>query len=200
MYKPEEIIEALLSVAGSKELRTKVMKTFFLLESDYYDRTGKRLTEIEFKNWDYGPYSKTIIDIAEEDQNIKYTAGVSTKGNPYITYELRKPIDLTSKFDPFTLALIEKWGRIMKEKDLDELKKLAYEDKNFKKTEKGENITFESDFLKKKEAIKNRAKENAKLLKLKKEELEYLSKAHDEELMNFTRMMLLKSDEHKGST
>jgi len=200
MYKPEEIIEALLSFAGSKELRTKVMKTFFLLESDYYDRTGKRLTEIEYKNWNYGPYSQTIIEKAEEDQNIKNKPGVSAKGKPFVAYELQKSFDLTSKFDPFTLSLIEKWGRIMKEKDLDELKKLAYEDKNFKKTRKGEIITFESNFLKKKEAIKNRAKENARLFKLKKEELKYLSKAHDEELMNFTMLMLAKSDEHKGST
>jgi len=50
MYKIEEIIEALLFFAGSKDIKTKIVKACYLLESEYFDRTGQRLTDAEYKN------------------------------------------------------------------------------------------------------------------------------------------------------
>ncbi|MEM3473814.1 MAG: hypothetical protein QW735_04425 [archaeon] len=56
----------------------------------------------------------------------------------------------------------------MQQNTLDEMKTLAYNDKNFKKKAKEEVIKFDSDFLKKKELLTKRLKKqfgNRKLTK-----------------------------------
>ena len=50
MYKIEEIIEAPLFFAGSQDIKTKIVKACYLLESEYFDKTGQRLTDAEYKN------------------------------------------------------------------------------------------------------------------------------------------------------
>jgi len=196
MYKIKEIIEALLYFADSQEMRTKIVKACYLLESEYFDKTGKRLTSMEYKHWNYGPYSADVVNVAEQDKNIRHDSRLSIRGNPYVLYKLETSPDLTSKFDSFTLSLIKKWGQAMKKNSLDQLKKIAYEDKNFKRAAKKQTIHFESDFLKKKELIKKRVKAKFGSYKLTKEELEGLSKTHNESLVNCSMKMLAESDEY----
>ena len=192
MYKIEEIIEALLFFAGSKDIKTKIVKACYLLESEYFDKTGQRLTDVEYKYHLYGPYSEAIVTSMMNDRNILYIPQTSMNGNDYDLFKL-KETSVISKIDPLTLSLIEKWAKIMQQKTYDEMVNLAYSDKNFKKTEKGKVIKFESDFLRKKQLLKKRVKEKFKNRKLTKEEAEGLKRAGNEDLIRYSRSLLRES-------
>jgi hypothetical protein len=192
MYKIEEIIEALLFFAGSKDIKTKIVKACYLLESEYFDKTGQRLTDVEYKYYLYGPYSEAIVTSMMNDRNISYIPQTSMNGNDYDLFKL-KETSVISKIDPLTLSLIEKWAKIMQQKTYDEMVNLAYSDKNFKKTEKGKVIKFESDFLRKKQLLKTRVKEKFKNRKLTKEEAEGLKRAGNEDLIQYSRGLLRES-------
>jgi len=192
MYKIEEIIEALLFFAGSKDIKTKIVKACYLLESEYFDKTGQRLTDVEYKYHLYGPYSEAIVTSMMNDRNILYIPQTSMNGNDYDLFKL-KETSVISKIDPLTLSLIEKWAKIMQQKTYDEMVNLAYSDKNFKKTEKGKVIKFESDFLRKKQLLKKRVKEKFKSRKLTKEEAEGLKRAGNEDLIRYSRSLLRES-------
>ena len=192
MYKIEEIIEALLFFAGSKDIKTKIVKACYLLESEYFDKTGQRLTDVEYKYHLYGPYSEAIVTSMMNDRNILYIPQTSMNGNDYDLFKL-KETSVISKIDPLTLSLIEKWAKIMQQKTYDEMVNLAYSDKNFKKTEKGKVIKFESDFLRKKQLLKKRVKEKFKSRKLTKEESEGLKRAGNEDLIRYSRSLLRES-------
>ena len=192
MYKIEEIIEALLFFAGSKDIKTKIVKACYLLESEYFDKTGQRLTDVEYKYHLYGPYSEAIVTSMMNDRNILYIPQTSMNGNDYDLFKLEET-SVISKIDPLTLSLIEKWAKIMQQKTYDEMVDLAYSDKNFKKTEKGKVIKFESDFLRKKQLLKKRVKEKFKSRKLTKEEAEGLKRAGNEDLIQYSRALLRES-------
>jgi uncharacterized protein YwgA len=192
MYKIEEIIEALLFFAGSQDIKTKIVKACYLLESEYFDKTGQRLTDVEYKYHLYGPYSEAIVTSMMNDRNISYIPQTSMDGNDYDLFKL-KETSVISKIDPLTLSLIEKWAKIMQQKTYGEMVDLAYSDKNFKKTEKGKVIKFESDFLRKKQLLKRRVKEKFKSRKLTKEEAEGLKKAGNEDLIQYSRSLLRES-------
>jgi uncharacterized protein YwgA len=192
MYKIEEIIEALLFFAGSQDIKTKIVKACYLLESEYFDKTGQRLTDVEYKYHLYGPYSETIVTSMMNDRNISHIPQTSMNGNDYDLFKLKKT-SVISKIDPLTLSLIEKWAKIMQQKTYGEMVDLAYSDKNFKKTEKGKVIKFESDFLRKKQLLKRRVKEKFKSRKLTKEEAEGLKKAGNEDLIQYSRSLLRES-------
>jgi uncharacterized protein YwgA len=192
MYKIEEIIEALLFFAGSKDIKTKIVKACYLLESEYFDKTGQRLTDVEYKYHLYGPYSEAIVTSMMNDRNILYIPQTSMNGNDYDLFKL-KETSVISKIDPLTLSLIEKWAKIMQQKTYDEMVALAYSDKNFKKTEKGKVIKFESDFLRKKQLLKKRVKGKFRNRKLTKEEAEGLKRAGNEDLIRYSRSLLRES-------
>jgi len=192
MYKIEEIIEALLFFAGSQDIKTKIVKACYLLESEYFDKTGQRLTDVEYKYHLYGPYSEAIVTSMMNDKNISHIPQISINGNDYDLFKLKKT-SVISKIDPLTLSFIEKWAKIMQQKTYDEMLNLAYSDKNFKKTEKGKVINFDSDFLKKKELLKKRVKEKFKNRELTKEEAEGLKRECNEELIQYSRSLLRES-------
>jgi hypothetical protein len=192
MYKIEEIIEALLFFAGSQDIKTKIVKACYLLESEYFDKTGQRLTDVEYKYYLYGPYSEAIVTSMMNDKNISHIPQTSINGNDYDLFKLKKT-SVISKIDPLTLSFIEKWAKIMQQKTYDEMLNLAYSDKNFKKTEKGKVINFDSDFLRKKELLKKRLKEKFKNRELTKQEAEGLKRAGNEELIQYSRSLLRES-------
>ena len=195
MYKIEEIIEALLYFADSQEIRTKIVKACYLLESEYFDKTGKRLTNVEYKYHYYGPYSETIVEAMEKDENIMCNPQISMNGNDYILYMLKKT-SVISEIDPLTLSFIEKWAKIMKQMTPEKIKKIAYEDKNFKRTARGKIINLESDFLRKKELLKERVKVRFGSRNLSKEELEGLNKDIDEDLLKYSMQLLSEPNDH----
>ncbi len=192
MYKIEEIIEALLYFAGSQDIKTKIVKACYLLESEYFDKTGQRLTDIEYKYHLYGPYSEAIISSMMNDKNIAYSPQTSMNGNEYDLFKLKKT-SVIAKIDSLALSFIEKWAKIMQQKTYNEMLELAYNDKNFKRTEKGQIIKFDSDFLKKKELLKKRAKEKFGNRKLTKEEADGLKEAGNEDLIQYSRKLLKES-------
>jgi len=193
MYKIEEIIEALLYFANSREITTKIVKACYLLESEYFDKAGQRLTNVEYKYHLYGPFSESITSSMKNDSNILYNPQTSMDGNDYGLFTLKKT-SVISKIDPFALSLIEKWAKIMQQHTLEEMLKLAYNDKNFRKTKKGKIVEFESDFLKKKELAKKRVKEKFSNYKLSKEEIDGLNKAGNDSLLRYTENLLKESD------
>ena len=192
MYKIEEVIEALLYFAGSQDIKTKIVKACYLLESEYFDKTGQRLTDVEYKYYYYGPYSEIIVNTMMNDKNIAYSSQTSVNGNDYDLFKLKKT-SVISEIDPLTLSFIEKWAKIMQQKTLNEMLILAYNDKNFKRTEKGQIIKFDSDFLKKKELLKKRVKEKFGNRKLTKEETDGLKEAGNEDLIQYSRSLLRES-------
>jgi len=192
MYKIEEIIEALLYFAGWQDIKTKIVKACYLLESEYFDKTGQRLTNVEYKYHFYGPYSETIINLMMSDKNISYSAQKSMNGNDYDLFKLKKT-SVISEIDPLALSFIEKWAKVMQQNTLDEMLKLAYSDKNFKKTAKEEVIKFDSDFLKKKELLKKRVIKKFGNRKLTKEEADSLKEAGNEDLIQYSRSLLRES-------
>jgi len=193
MYKIEEIIEALLYFANSREITTKIVKACYLLESEYFDKAGQRLTNVEYKYHLYGPFSESITSSMKNDSNILYNPQTSMDGNDYGLFTLKKT-SVISKIDPFALSLIEKWAKIMQQHTLEEMLKLAYNDKNFRKTKIGKIVEFESDFLKKKELAKKRVKEKFSNYKLSKEEIDGLNKAGNDSLLRYTENLLKESD------
>ncbi|MEM3473813.1 MAG: hypothetical protein QW735_04420 [archaeon] len=90
MYKIEEIIEALLYFAGSQDIKAKIVKANYLLESEYFDKKGQRLTNVNYKYHLYGPYSETIKEAMMNDKNITYSPRTSTYGNDYVLFKLKK--------------------------------------------------------------------------------------------------------------
>jgi uncharacterized protein YwgA len=192
MYKIEEIIEALLYFAGLQDIKTKIVKACYLLESEYFDKTGQRLTDVEYEYYLYGPYSEALVSSIMTDKNISHIAQRSKNGNEYDLFKLKKT-SVIFKIDPLTLSLIEKWAKIMQQKTYEEMLKLAYSDKNFAKTEKGQIIKFDSDFLKKKELLKKRVKEKFGNHKLTKEEIEGLKGAGNEDMLQYSRSLLRES-------
>ena len=178
-YKIKEVIEALLYFAGLQDIETKIMKAFYLLESEYYDKTGKRLTSAEFKYHFFGPYSEAVLNTMKSDSNIIFNIQTGMSGNEYTLFKLKDPFAVSetiSKFDPVTRSLIEKWAKVMQNSTYDEIVQTAYKDKNFTKTEKGEVIKFDSEFLKRKEALKKRVGAKFTGRKLTKDEAETLEK------------------------
>jgi hypothetical protein len=192
MHKIDEIIEALLYFAGLQDITTKIVKACYLLESEYFDKTGQRLTDVEYKHHYYGPYSEAIISSMKNDKNIAYSPQKSIEGNDYGLFKLKKT-SVISKIDPLTLSFIEKWAKIMQQKTLEEILELAYSDKNFKKTEKGKVINFDSGFLKKKEFLKKRVMGKFGAYKLTEEEIEGLNKAVNEDLIKYSSKLLKES-------
>ena len=192
MYKIEEVIEALLYFAGSQDIKTKIVKACYLLESEYFDKTGQRLTDVEYKYHYYGPYSEIVVKTMMNDKNIAYSPQKSMNGNDYDLFKLKKT-SVISKIDPLTLSFIEKWAKTMQQKTLNEMLELAYSDKNFKRTKKGQIIKFDSDFLNKKELLKKRAKEKFGNRKLTKEEADGLKVAGNEDLIQYSRSLLKES-------
>jgi len=192
MYKIEEVIEALLYFAGSQDIKTKIVKACYLLESEYFDKTGQRLTDVEYKYYYYGPYSEIIVNTMMNDKNIAYSSQTSVNGNDYDLFKLKKT-SVISEIDPLALSFIEKWAKVMQQNTLDEMLKLAYSDKNFKKTAKEEVIKFDSDFLKKKELLKKRVIKKFGNRKLTKEEADSLKEAGNEDLIQYSRSLLRES-------
>ena len=192
MYKIEEIIEALLYFAGSQDIKTKIVKACYLLESEYFDKTGQRLTDVEYKYHLYGPYSEAIISSMMNDKNIVHSSQKSMNGNDYDLFKLKKT-SVIAKIDSLTLSFIEKWAKIMQQKTYNEMLELAYNDKNFRKTAKEEVIKFDSDFLKKKELLKKKVNDKFGNRKLTKEEAEGLKKAGNEDLIQYSRGLLRES-------
>jgi len=192
MYNIESIVEALLYFAGLQEIKTKIIKACYLLESEYFDKTGQRLTNIKYKYYYYGPYSESIVNSMMNNKNILYNPQISINGNDYDLFKLIK-ISSIHKFDPFTLSMIMKWAKIMQNSTLDKMLKLSYNDKNFKRTKKGHVIKFESDFLKKKELLKKRFRDKYRNRELINEEIESLKEVNNEELIEYSRNLLRKS-------
>jgi len=192
MYKIEDVIQALLYYAGSQSIKTKIVKACYLLESEYFDKTGKRLTNIEYIYYLYGPYSRKINNVLIKNPNFVIESKMSKNKNNYQLIRIVKEPKL-SKFDSFTLSLIKKWGHLMVSEDTNKMLKLAHEDKNFIKTPKEKNIQFNSEFLKKKETLKQRVKNKFRNYKLTKKDFEALKAAHEKELVNYSKKLLIKN-------
>jgi len=62
-FSPEahDMILATLKGAGWANL-VRLQKMAFLAEVDYIENTGKRLSSLEFRSWNFGPYSRQLND------------------------------------------------------------------------------------------------------------------------------------------
>lgn len=54
-----------------------IQKLIFLAEIECYRSTGKRLTQVDYKSYDYGPFSQNVRDAlnalkAEEDRRVRF--------------------------------------------------------------------------------------------------------------------------------
>ena len=192
MYKINEIVEALLYFAGSRDIKTKIVKACYLLESDYFNKTGKRLTDIEYKSYFYGPYSEAVIMSIMSDENIVHTTQTSMNGNDYDLFEL-KNTSVIPKIDPLTLSFIEKWAKVMQRSTLDKMLDLAHNDKDFKNTEFDKVIKFGSDFLRKKALLKKRFEKKFSSRELTDEEAKGLEESGNEDLIQYSRNLLRNS-------
>lgn len=72
-----DLIRVVLKRVGPLS-RKKLIKILYLIELKYIETTSKRLTDIEYIKYTYGPYSREIINVAEKDPYIKEVKGIRT--------------------------------------------------------------------------------------------------------------------------
>ena len=192
MYKIEEIIEAILYFTGTQSIKTKIIKAFYLLEVEYYKETGKKLTNAQFIQYYYGPYSSEVVNALETDPNLMHSNEVSLRWKDYELYKLQKMPNINI-IDPFTLDLIKKQAELIQQHTLDEVLKVVYSDSDFKQTKHGEEIKISSNFAKKKQMLKERLIRKFGSRELTKKELEGLKEEGNEELIQYSRNLLKNS-------
>lgn len=128
--------------------RTKMVKLLFLIELIFFDRYKKRLTELEYKSYHYGPYAASIIDAIEELKEVEIdekttiteagnTCYIYSKGNLFIRFK-EKDLALPDEVRRIVDEVISGYAQLSIEKILE----IVYESDVFKNTPIGEVIEF----------------------------------------------------------
>jgi len=81
--KLQDVVKFLTYRCGKsgKLNRTRVMKLIYLAELRSIEKSGKRLTDCIFKNWNYGPFSSEILSAIENiGTDVKREAMVAKEG------------------------------------------------------------------------------------------------------------------------
>ena len=116
-----DLVKYLLSKYGPLPQK-KLQKLSYVAEYEYITKYGKRLSELSFKHYYYGPYSEDIrnIEDLEESIIIKELAGA----NPAKESEL---VNEDFKIDPENASIIDNLIKPYLEKNEKELEEIADE-------------------------------------------------------------------------
>jgi hypothetical protein len=69
-FKESSIVEVAWRIASSHShgiSQVRLLKLFWLAELRHFEAAGERLTPAEWWRWDYGPYSKDVINLIRKD-------------------------------------------------------------------------------------------------------------------------------------
>ena len=73
MINGKDLIEYIIDHFGKVNAK-QLQKIAYLTELEFMKKHGERLSNLEFVKLFYGPYSFSIKEIEEEDENIQVTA------------------------------------------------------------------------------------------------------------------------------
>jgi hypothetical protein len=109
-------------------LKTRLVKLLYLVELEYYRRTGKRLTELDWKFHHYGPYAFALQD-SLGDPDEERLALMLMQAPPPLEHDLRACVT----------DVVHQWG----DADLNDLLDYAYfETEPMQAAKRGESLSF----------------------------------------------------------
>ncbi len=116
-----DLVKYLLSKYGPLPQK-KLQKLSYFAEYEYIKKCGKRLSELSFKRYYYGPYSEDIRNIEDLEENIIIKELVGA--NPAKESEL---VNEDFKIDPENASMIDNLVKPYLEKNEKELEDMADE-------------------------------------------------------------------------
>lgn len=124
----------------------RLLKLLWLAELRHMQRHGSRLTDAGWYRWDYGPYSKEVVNKPQDDRDhFDYMEEDTPKGNAQHTIRTHgedPPVPLT-KDDADALKTIADILWEYQEYTNDELKDEVYEDPFFKDSAYSHDFDFD---------------------------------------------------------
>jgi uncharacterized protein YwgA len=120
-------------------------KLIYLIEVSYFIQHQSRLTDIDYRFQDYGPYSPLIRETAEESDNINIREGVTREGIEYTAYDPKNPyleIEIPEEVKAIADAFISEFGDLPYKQRTDALTKIVYSTAPLTKTQRYEVIDF----------------------------------------------------------
>lgn len=118
--KIKKIILLLLNRLNENITRTKIVKLLFLLDYVNYVNNGKKITNISYDYYYYGPYSRKIIDVIDDMKNenlLSESEHFNSNGNVYYIYstnsETQNPEQLLDSDETNTFEeVVKKYGHL----------------------------------------------------------------------------------------
>src|SRR2546426_6980905 len=92
---------------------SRLMKLYYIAELRSIEKTGRRLSEVEFVNWNHGPWSQAVAMIADSvHPDIEMERGETKDGHVAKFYKAKVPrteIDLESDETELLDQVIAEW-------------------------------------------------------------------------------------------
>jgi uncharacterized phage-associated protein len=109
-------------VTGKGIGRTKLMKLVFLVDYLYWKRFGKRLLDVKWVKYLYGPFSKAVLDTLDELEREGIIGIVELDKGITLYTALYNNIKLSEEAKKIVDEVVENFGKL----SLDELLKYVY--------------------------------------------------------------------------
>jgi len=177
------IIKQILKKAREEEIyaigKTRLVKLLYLLEVEYYRLYQKRLTDLKWRFYHFGPYPLEIqeilgspeleeeeIDLADGKTLLKYSISLDEEVESYVDWEVERLI----------IQVVKRWG----DKDLNKLLDYVYfETEPMRDSRRGEILDFSK--------IPRWEKEETKKISLDRKKLSQLRERLNSRISQFSR-------------
>lgn len=174
------IIKQIIKSAKEQEInapaKTKLVKLLYLLEVEYYKHYQKRLTDLKWQFYHYGPYTSEIESIlgSPDIDEIPFALGGGKLGRHYDLVKEEAEVYLSSDVKRLIDHAVKEWGDI----DLNKLLDYVYfETEPMREAKRGELLDFTKiKPWKPSEKVKNVRIDQKKLAALKNKYLPHIKK------------------------
>jgi len=123
-------------VAGKGITRTRLMKLLFLVDYMYWKRCGRKLTNLEWRMYLFGPFSREVLGILDELEDGGKAVVKEIERGVYLYKAYEEPANLSEAVKSLVDEVVEKFGKL----SLDELLNYVYSLDEVKRTGIGEVI------------------------------------------------------------
>jgi uncharacterized phage-associated protein len=123
-------------VVGKGITRTRLMKLLFLVDYIHWKRCGRKLTNLEWRTYLFGPFSREVLDILDELEDGGKVIVEEIEKGVYLYKAYEEPTNLSEAVKSLVNEVVEKFGKL----SLDELLNYVYSLNEVKRTGIGEVI------------------------------------------------------------